>query len=293
VSILSSIVALGFFDGIHIGHAALLRETVSIAAKHGAVPAAITFDRPPSGAPCITGVATRRMLTERCGIKNIHVLAFDRVKDMPPGDFLERIVIGELDASAVTAGPDFRFGAGARGDTEFLQQYMRSRGREVHLFKKIKRNGQAVSSTTIRACIERSDMPSANALLGYPYTVYGEVLHGRRLGRTLGWPTANLALDPRICAPHGVYASRAVLPDGRVFNALANIGRRPTVNDGESMPNLEAHLLDYDGDLYGCMLEIKLYEYIRPERAFGGIDELQSQISRDKEDVEQVLAGII
>lgn len=285
------VVALGFFDGVHLGHGALLRRTAERAGELGAVAAACTFDTPPAAllshapVPLLTTPEDRALLMrERYGMEEVIVLPFDRAtRTIPWRDFVTGHLVARLSACHLVAGQDYRFGYRGEGDVERLQALCRELGLGCDVIPQVCLEGAAVSSTRIRALVERGEVEAAGRLLGHPHFLRGEVARGKALGGRLGFPTANLAIDPRVLLPaFGVYAARVRLEGGETYLAAANIGRRPTVDDGDRV-TAEAFLLDFHGDLYGQTVRLELYRHLRSERRFDGLDALRAAVAEDAE----------
>ena len=280
------VIALGFFDGVHLGHGALLRTVGSRARALGAVPCAFTFDQSPAAAltgrevPLLTGVDDRRWLMEELyGIREVIVAPFDVMRDMDWRDFVTRYLREELGVVHVVAGHDFHFGRKGEGSPQRLEALCAQLGIGCDIIPKVEIGGVTVSSTHIRTLAAAGEMEQAARFLGHPHVLSGEVVHGSELGRTLGTPTANLLVPDGVLAPaFGVYACRAILPDGEVRLAVTNVGVRPTVNAGMTGVTVEPWILDYHGDLYGKPLRLEFHKRLRGERKFGGVDELRGAI---------------
>lgn len=285
------VIALGFFDGVHLGHAALLRRTVEEAARRGCTPAVFTFDRPPkevvTGVPCplINSPEDRRELVRRLyGIRDVIMAPFDReMMTTSWEDFVVKLLVGRYHAVHLVAGHDHRFGHKNQGNPELLAAKCGELGLGCDIIPKVELGGVTVSSTYIRRLIELGQIHRANQYLGHPHTLTGAVLHGRGLGSSRLFPTANLAIPPHVLVPsYGVYAAWAVLPDGSGCSAVTNVGTRPTVNNGTDV-TVEACLLDFQGDLYGQTIRLEFYEHLRSEIRFDSLDALRAQIAADAE----------
>lgn len=291
------VIALGFFDGVHLGHGALLRRVAQRAAELDARPCAFTFDQSPAAAltgravPLLTGVDDRAGLMETLyGIREVIVAPFARLRDMDWRDFVGDYLRGEHRAVHVVAGHDFHFGRGGEGNPARLAEECARLGIGCDIIPRVELDGVTVSSTHIRGLVERGELEEAARFLGHPFVLSGPVVHGSELGRTLGTPTANLLIPQGVIAPgFGVYAAKVrVLPDdpGRQpsrpeegpYLAVTNVGVRPTVNPALSGVTVEPWILDFAGDLYGRTLRLELYRRLRPERRFSGVDELRSAI---------------
>ena len=293
-----SVVSIGFFDGVHLGHRAILARNVEVAAELGAVPTVLTFRRHPKHlllgrAPkTLTTLDHRLALFERNGIEHTVALTFDEsLRELSPEDFAREITVEGLAVRKFVLGFDSKFGRHREGTPERLREL----GFDVEVVPKVVVNRRAVSSTAIREAVSLGDLAGAAAMLGRPVSVFGVVVHGENLGARIGFPTANLDLHHELHPPPGVYACRARLPrrpDGAALDGVANIGFRPTVTDEPpDLPQLEVHLFDFDGDLYGERMELEFVEHLRGEQRFSGIDELVAQIGRDVERARTILAA--
>ncbi len=286
-----TVIALGFFDGVHIGHGALLRRTLERARELGAEPAAFTFDRSPREfvtgvpVPLLTDVRERcALIREEYGIGRVIVAQFDRaMMTMGWRDFLEDLLVGKHHAVHLVAGHDYRFGHRNEGTPELLRAWCAEHGLGCDVIPKVELDGTTVSSTYIRSLVERGELERAAAFLGRPYALSGRVAHGRGLGTSALVPTVNLALEgTRVLPPRGVYASRTRLPDGLRLPSVTNVGVRPTVGADDAV-SVETHLIGYGGDLYGAEVRVELLRFLRAERQFASVEELHRQIERDIE----------
>ena len=292
------VIALGFFDGVHLGHGALLRAVGARARELDALPCAFTFDRSPAAAltgravPLLTGVEDRRWLMEtRYGIRELVVAPFDIIRQMDWRDFGGLYLREELGAVHVVAGHDFHFGYRGEGSPRRLESECARLGMGCDIIPRVELDGVTVSSTYIRTLVASGDMEEAARFLGHPHLLSGPVVHGNELGRTLGTPTANLLVPEGVIAPaFGVYASRAVLPDGEARLAVTNVGTRPTVNADKTAVTVEPWILDFHGDLYGKTIRLELHRRLRPEQRFGGVDELREAILKNAEETRQYFA---
>ncbi len=283
------VIALGFFDGVHLGHQALMHECAAQAKRLGASAAAISFDTHPSSLlsgrteGLLTLPAEREALMRAHGIQELILLPFDdALMHMQWDDFVREILVSRLEAVHLVCGTDFRFGWQGAGNSTLLRDLCASLGIGLSVVPPVCADGEPVSSTRIRSLMESGEMASAVALLGHPYRLTGTVLHGRGLGHTLGFPTANLDFPDALLAPaFGVYACRAFLPDA-VRTAVVNLGVRPTVDRADGI-HVEAWIQDYDGDLYGRELTLEFLTFLRPERRFPDLDALRAQVLQDGE----------
>jgi len=292
-----TVIALGFFDGVHLGHGALLRKTAARAAELGAVPAAFTFDRSPrefvtgQTVPLLTSVDERAALIRDCyGIERTIVAPFDReMMTMSWRDFLETLLLARHGAVHLVAGHDYRFGHKNEGTPERLLAFCAERGIGCDIIPKVELGGVTVSSTHIRTLVESGDIAGANAFLGHPYLLTGPVVHGRGLGTRELFPTANLLPSPGHIVPaYGVYATRVYLPSGETFPGVTNVGVRPTVSSDGSV-TVETHLAGFSGNLYGQSLRLDFLARLREERRFDSTHALHDQIQRDIEDARALV----
>jgi riboflavin kinase/FMN adenylyltransferase len=283
-----SAVALGSFDGVHLGHRAILGTAVARARAAGLDALACTFDRhplevlQPDRAPALISTLDERLsLIGETGVDGVVVLAFTReLAAVEPEVFVKDVLLGRLRARDVVVGYNHRFGRGARGDAGLLEQLGQRLGFRAHIVPPMTVEGAAVSSTEIRTALQRGDVEAAARRLGRPYAIGGVVTAGAGRGRTLGFPTANIAPDRPPLVARGVYHGRLTL-DGKEHAAVVNVGVRPTF--GETTLAVEAHLLDFSGDLYGRQVRLAFLERLRDEMRFASVEDLRSQIARDVE----------
>ncbi|MDO4315255.1 MAG: riboflavin biosynthesis protein RibF [Oscillospiraceae bacterium] len=292
------VIALGFFDGVHLGHAALLRRTAEAAAARGVIPAVFTFDRVPkevvTGIPCplINSPEDRRDLMRRLyGIQEVIMVPFDReMMTTSWQDYVTEILVKRHRAVHLVAGHDHRFGHKNQGTPELLVQKCAELGLGCDIIPKVEVGGITVSSTYIRRLVELGQIERANRFLGHPHTLTGAVRHGRGVGSSRLFPTANLTVPPHVLVPsHGVYVTRAYLPDGGSCAAVTNVGTRPTLNNGADI-TVEACLLDFEGDLYGTTVRLEFFRHIRDEIRFDSLDALKAQIAADVETTRRYFA---
>ena len=292
------VIALGFFDGVHTAHGALLRRVKEVAAERNAVPAAFTFDCHPSArlsgrsVPLLTSVEDRAFLMQsRYGMEEILVASFDEMMQMNWADFISHYLAGEQSAVHVVCGNDFRFGWKGEGNPERLKSKCAELGIGCDVIGAIELDGIRVSSTYIRTLIESGDMERAAEFLGHPHILSDIVTPGKRLGRTLGFPTVNLHFQPGVIVPaYGVYAAKVYLEDGSEQIAAVNVGVRPMV-EAVSEPNVEAFLLDFDGDLYGQRVRVEFYHRIRGERKFPNVETLTQEVLQNAEETRAYFRG--
>lgn len=300
-------VALGTFDGVHVGHRAVVRRAVEEGREKGLPVVAATFDphprailRPENPPPLLTTAETRREALLAAGAQEVRVIPFDReLSSKSPERFVDDVLVGELAARVVVVGENFRFGYKAAGDVEQLGRLMRERGGGAVAVElsagaavgaAAGTGGEEVSSSRIRELIVEGEVAEAARLLGRPYEVRGEVVTGDKRGRTIGFPTANVLPDPRVVVPgRGVYAG-FVRVAGEWYGACTNVGVAPTFYRQEN--RLEAYLIGYEGgEFYGETVDVGFTEKLRPEKRFSGIEELKDQISRDVEKARRVTGG--
>lgn len=291
------VVALGNFDGVHLGHRAVISHAVEEARSRAVRSVAATFEphpravlRPGEEPKLLTTPEIREELLLRCGVDEVRKIRFDRdLSRKSPGEFVHDVLVGELGAVFVVVGENFRFGHKAAGNFDDLRRHMRDSGGEA-VAVPILALDEGISSSRIRDLISAGELREAAKLLGRPYSLRGEVVVGDRRGRTIGFPTANVLPDPRILVPAlGVYAGYVGVGDER-HRACTNVGVAPTFDRHER--KVEAHLLDYDGDLYGKTVTVSFVERLRPEQRFSGIEELKAQISHDVEETRLLLASV-
>ena len=285
------IFALGFFDGVHLGHQALLKECVNLAKQLGCETAAITFDRHPQSlyrkAPeLISTAADRSFLLRYYGMESVICLPVtEKVMSTPWEMFLEALV--EQGTAGFVCGDDFRFGFRGEGNSEKLKTFCEERSLPCVIVPEQTVDGIRVSSTYIRRQLETGDMATAVKFLGHPYILTGTVVSGKQLGRRLGIPTANLQLPEGLTVPKfGVYACR-VRAEGSTYPAVTNIGTRPTV-DGQGI-TVEPWILDYAGDLYGQEITLEFHYFLRPEQKFSSLEELTQEIHRNADQTRECL----
>jgi riboflavin kinase/FMN adenylyltransferase len=281
-----SAVALGAFDGIHLGHRAILGTAVALARQGKIRALACTFDRhpmevlQPDRAPMpITTLEERLELIAGTGIDTTVVIPFTpAVASVEAKAFVQDVLIGTLQAREIVVGFNHRFGRGARGDAQLLESLAAPLGFRAHIVPALLVDGVAVSSSEIRAALQRGDLPKAERLLGRPYSIRGEVVRGAGRGRTLGFPTANVKTERPLGLPVGVYVCR-LLVGARQHQAVVNVGYRPTF--GETDLSVEAHVLDFAGDLYDQRVTLTFLRRLREERKFPSVDALKEQIALD------------
>ncbi|HEY8136688.1 MAG TPA: bifunctional riboflavin kinase/FAD synthetase [Methylocystis sp.] len=294
-----AVVALGNFDGLHRGHKGVIARAQALARALQKPCAVLTFEPHPAdffaGRSVIfrlTPPAAKAALLARLGLNGMITLTFDaHFAALTAADFTGDILARRLGVSAVVAGYDFRFGAARQGDADFLRAEGARLGFGVEIVERIVKDEagslDAVSSTATREALERGDLALAKSLLGRPYFIEGEVIHGEKRGRDLGFPTANIELDPSNRLRHGVYAV-TLEARGVVHGGVASFGRRPTFDNGP--PLLEVFVFDFSGDLYGEMVEVAFHGFLRGEEKFGSIDALIAQMNADAAAAREILA---
>jgi riboflavin kinase/FMN adenylyltransferase len=297
-----TVVAIGTFDGVHLGHQAVLRETCALAAASGSRSVVVIFDRHPATvvrpetAPrLLTDVPHRIELLEQTGVDMCVVLRFDEARSLQePEDFVREVIAGRLAARALVVGEDFHFGRQRRGDTAVLSDL-----ESVYDFKVVglplltrADSGATISSTAIREALGRGDLAAAATMMGRLHEVRGVVEHGDHRGRSIGFPTANVSVPGDMALPaDGVYAGWYEHPSGQVHAAAINLGTRPTFYDDRGMRLLEAYLLDFDGDLYGEPAKVRFHTRLRSELKFASVQELVEAMGRDVGNTRRILTG--
>ena len=284
------VIALGFFDGVHLGHGALLQRVAEVAHEMDAVPSAVTFDTHPDhlvrgeDVALINSAADRaELIRNTYGIRDVIIAHFDeRMMKMPWEDFITEYLIKEHGAVHLVAGHDFHFGYMGRGNPERLQNKCAELGIGCDIINKVEKDGITISSTYIRSLIKQGEMERAAEFLGHPHILTDTVSHGKKLGSTLGFPTVNLRFQPGVIVPsHGVYATEVILPDGSVYPAVTNVGVRPTV-DRNGDVTVESWLLNgFSGDLYGQRVQVEFYRKLRGEKRFNTVEQLREEVDRN------------
>ncbi len=287
------VMALGFFDGIHIGHAALMNMIIKRAQEYDAEPAVLTFDVHPDSlvfkknVPLINSADDRERILSRCfGIDDVVVVHFSQsVMHMDWKVFIDEL-IDDMDLCHIVVGHDFKFGYKGLGTAEKLKEYCAQQGVGCDIIPPVCKDGVIVSSTLIRGLIESGEIEKANEYLGRPHTLTDVVRSGYHLGTQMGTPTINMRFPDGVIIPrHGVYAAKAYV-DGEEYMSVTNVGVRPTVSEDGGV-NVESFLLDFTGNLYGRLVRLDFYKFMRPERKFNDIDELAAQIKHDAESTRE------
>lgn len=303
-------VTIGSYDGVHLGHRKVIEATKRLAARKGLAAAVVTFDphpaqvvRPDSAPLILIDLGQKLDLLAECGVDTVVVVPFDEVRAAEtPESFVSSVLVDCLHTRAIVVGEDFHFGKNRAGDVSLLTTLGADMGFEVvgvELLEQPSAGGQpstggveaAISSTAIRAALAAGDIGRAASLLGRWPEIRGPVVAGDQRGRTIGFPTANVAVPTNRAVPaDGVYAGWYALPDGEVKGSAINIGKRPTFYDNAEHSLIEAHVLDFDGDLYGSTATVRFVERLRAERRFDGIEELKAQLAEDIAAARRVLA---
>lgn len=289
--------ALGFFDGVHIGHAALLDKTKQRAAEIDAMPSVLTFDVHPdtlvfnAEVPLINSAIGRKDIINRCfGIDNVVFIHFNqKVMRMDWREFIDEL-INELDIAWLVVGHDFCFGYKGLGTAPRLKEYCVEKGVGCDIIEPVCRDGIVVSSTEIRKLIQNGEIEKANEYLGHPHMLSDTVRSGYHLGTKMGTPTINMKIPEGVIIPrHGVYAAKVILDDGSEHISVTNVGVRPTVSDAGAV-SVESFILDFDGNLYDKQARVEFFSFLRDERKFDDILSLGEQIKRDAEEARAYFA---
>lgn len=295
-------VAIGKFDGLHLGHQALIRKINSYKSR-GMASVMLTFNYHPAShikgedQKLIYTSKERQILVKHLGVDILIEYPFTQeTAGMDAPIFLKDVLVNHLGAQFIVVGEDFRFGRDRRGNTDLVQGMSLPLGYSAHICSKVSQilnqGGKSyevqVSSTMVRTAITEGDIETANLLLGHPYTIIDTVVHGREIGRTIGMPTANLEpSEVKLLPPNGVYASETVV-NRRKYPSITNIGYNPTIGQAQ-VRRVETYVLDFEGNLYGKQIEVELHRFVRSEQKFGSIEELKKQMYLDKEMVKKEL----
>lgn len=289
-----SAITIGNFDGVHIGHQALIGATLADARRDGTASTVMLFEPHPRAyftpdkAPArVLELRSKLQVLEELGVQRVVCLPFGKqLACMSAGDFVHTVLVQGLNTRSLVIGDDFRFGAGGRGDIRLLRRAGAQAGFHVQNVASVTVDGERVSSTRLREALAEPDLAHAARLLGRPYAIWGRVRHGLELGRKLDMPTANIALHYAPALRHGVYAVQ-VWHAGRETPGVASLGVRPTLNMDECV--LEDHLLASPGNLYGCVIRTRFVAFLRPQRKFATLDALQKQMQADAARAREVL----
>lgn len=292
------VLAIGNFDGVHLGHRALLERLVATARQHGLPPAVMTFEPhprelfTPEQAPArLTSLREKLALLEGCGVEEVYLLHFSRkLAGLSAAEFIEAVLVRGLAVRHLIIGDDFRFGKGRAGDFGMLQSAGQVHGFGVEAMHTIEIGGERVSSSAVRDALGAGELEHAARLLGRPYNISGRVVHGDKIGRKIGWPTANIQLKRKRVALTGVFAATVSGLDKRHLPGAASLGVRPTLGQGLK-PVLEVHLFDFDQQIYGAHVTVHLLHKLRDEMKFASFDELTAQIARDVAATKEYFQG--
>ncbi|HEV7245725.1 MAG TPA: bifunctional riboflavin kinase/FAD synthetase [Shinella sp.] len=294
------VIAIGNFDGVHRGHQAVLQRALDLANDRGIPALVLTFEphprtvfRPERPVFRLTPAPLKARILEGMGFAAVIEYPFDRgFSEMSAHDFTRSVLLDWLHGSEVVTGFDFHFGKGREGGPAFLMAAGQDNGFGVTLVDAFRdENGSVISSSFTRALLGEGAVVEAAGQLGYRYTVEAEVIDGKKLGRTLGYPTANMQLPPEVELRNGIYAVRFRRPDGSLHDGVASYGRRPTVTSNGA-PLLETFLFDFSGDLYGEVSAVSFFGHLRDELKFDGLDPLVIQMKRDEEEARALLSGV-
>lgn len=295
--------AVGVFDGVHLGHQAVIGRALADAEAFGGSAVVVTFDphpmrvlRPEAAPRLLTSTLHKRLLLERIGVKHLLVLPFTKeFAAMEAEQFVEALHAACRPLSTICVGHTWSFGKGRAGNLELLRKMGDRLGFDEIGMDAVELDGEIVSSTLIRACVESGELEKAGRLLGRRFSILGTVKHGKQLGKALGFPTANLSAHNEQYPPNGVYAVEARLPgdrgDGPLLQGVVNIGVRPTLQEPGGERLLELHLFDFGGDLYGRNVEVYFHRFLRPEKRFPDLEALTAQIGCDVMKARQALAS--
>ncbi len=294
--------AIGVFDGVHLGHQEVIRAAMDFSEKHGGTAVVMTFDphpmrvlRPEAAPRLLCSTRHKLRMLEKLGVTHVLVSPFtNETAQTTAQEFIGALVRSCRPLGFVSVGYTWSFGKNRQGNINQLMELGEAHGFGVYGVPAVQLDGEVVSSTLIREAVRAGDFAKAKRLLGRDYTVLGEVVHGKHLGKQLGFPTANVAVENEELPPSGVYAVKVQGSGFRVQEnncGVANLGLRPTVEVGATDRALEVHLLDFDGDLYGSEMEIVFIQHLREEIKFAGLDELKARIARDVEAARTILVG--
>lgn len=298
-----TVATIGVFDGVHLGHQEVFEQLRNIAFQQGLASVVVTFDvhpalvvRPENAPKLLTTLEQKLELLEAEGLDYAYVIRFDQARaNTRPEDFVDQVFVNAVHAQAVVVGLDFHFGKGRSGNVAELQRLSLARGFDVVPLQLLRHHPDArepVSSTSIRRALAGGDVARAAALLGRYYEVRGTVIAGDQRGVTIGFPTANVPVPRSMAWPaDGVYAGFCILPEGSRYECAINIGRRPTFYEHAQQSLLEVHLLDFQGELQGSELKVQFVDFLRSERKFEGLDQLQAQLVIDVAKTRRRLRG--
>jgi riboflavin kinase/FMN adenylyltransferase len=290
--------AIGVFDGVHRGHQAVISTSARHAQSKEGIPVVVTFDphpmkvlRPQDAPHLLTATAHKIALIRDLSVEHLLVINFDKkFAAIPPESFIEQLVTHSKPLREICVGHEWSFGKDRRGNLDLLKKLGAQLNFDVVAIPPVKGGSTAVSSTAIRRAVEKGDLAAAAAMLGRDYTILGTVVPGDKIGKKLGYPTANLSAHSEQFPPNGVYFAEATL-DGAIYPGVVNLGYRPTVSSGKSERILEIHLLDFEGDIYGKDIEVRFVRHLRPEKKFESIDALVRQIEFDVHQARKLYAS--
>jgi riboflavin kinase/FMN adenylyltransferase len=290
--------AIGVFDGVHLGHQAVISTSAKHARAVNGTPVVVTFDphpekilRPDKAPHLLTATPHKIGLIRTLGVRHLLIISFDKnFAATEPEDFVHQLIEHAKRLREICVGHEWSFGRNRRGNLQLLKRLGAQFDFNVVGIPPVTVGGEIVSSTTIRRAVESGDMKKAAIMLGREYTILGTVVHGDDLGKKIGFPTANLSAHSEQFPPNGVYFAEAKL-DGAVYPGVVNLGYRPTMSSGGSARTLEVYLLDFDRDIYKKDLELRFVRYLRPEKKFENVDALVQQIERDVQQARE-LAGV-
>ncbi|SDK12333.1 FMN adenylyltransferase /riboflavin kinase [Ferrimonas sediminum] len=290
------VLTIGNFDGVHLGHAEVIKSLVAKGKSMNLPVTVMLFEPQPQEhfagdrAPArISLLRDKLRRLQALGVQRVLCVSFNhRFAELSSEQFIEQLLVQKLGVKYLVVGDDFCFGKGRKGSFDTLMTAGRQHGFDVVPTASFKLASQRVSSTLIRQALQQGDLNLANQMLGYPYQITGRIAHGRKLGRTIGFPTANILMKRKVAPVNGVFAVEAIDPQGQRYPGVANVGVRPTVAGNRCQ--LEVHLFDYEGDLYGEHMQVLLIEHLRQERAFESLDALKNQIFKDAEQARRLLS---
>jgi riboflavin kinase/FMN adenylyltransferase len=286
--------AIGVFDGVHLGHQAVISTSATHAKEAGGTPVVVTFDphpakvlRPNDAPHLLTATQHKIALIRDLGVAHLLVLHFDRAfASTAPEEFVQQLVANSRPLQEICVGHEWSFGKGRAGNLALLKQLGVTHNFNVVGVEAVKVNGEVVSSTAIRKAVADGNLVKATQMLGREYTILGTVVSGEKLGRKLGFPTANLSAHSEQFPPNGVYVAEARLA-GTLYRGVANLGYRPTISAGKPERLLELHLFDLEREIYGEEMEVRFLRYLRPEQKFENVEALKAQIARDVEQARE------
>lgn len=279
-------VALGVFDGMHLGH----QRVIESAIERGFQTAVFTFSVSPKKSEKIVTDSERISIFKRCGVERLYNIDFNKIRNIEPQVFLNDILLGKLNTRKISCGQDYRFGKDASGNVDLIKNFCRENGITCKIVEDVTYNGEKISSTRIRNVLKKGDIKSANDMLGRPFGFCLEVVHGNHIGTGLGMPTINQALPKGFVQPKfGVYASIVEIR-GKKYYGVTNIGVKPTVGSDRVLS--ETWIPNFNGDLYGEYLNLYLYEFIREERKFNSLDEMKIEVNKNAKTAQNIIGSL-